>query len=59
MGRAAHGPRGFKASVPTGQSSTYQERLRYQGSADRWAIGIWLASTGQYTEAELPASFGP
>jgi hypothetical protein len=34
-------------------------RLRYQGSADRWAIGIYLASTGQYTESELPASFGP
>ena len=34
-------------------------RLRYQGSADRWAIGIYLASGGQYTESELPASFGP
>ena len=34
-------------------------RLRYQGSADRWAIGIYLASNGQYTESELPASFGP
>jgi hypothetical protein len=34
-------------------------RLRYQGSAGRWAIGIYLASTGQYTESELLASFGP
>jgi hypothetical protein len=34
-------------------------RLRYQGSADRWAIGIYLASSDRYTEAELPASFGP
>lgn len=34
-------------------------RLRYQGSADRWAIGIYLASSGQYTESELPASFDP
>jgi hypothetical protein len=34
-------------------------RLRYQGSADRWAIGIYLASSGQYTESELPTSFGP
>jgi hypothetical protein len=34
-------------------------RLRYQGSADRWAIGIYLASDQQYTEAELPTSFGP
>ena len=25
----------------------------------RWAIGIYLASSGQYTESELPASFGP
>jgi hypothetical protein len=34
-------------------------RLRYQGSADRWAVGIYLASSGRYTETELPASFGP
>jgi len=34
-------------------------RLRYQGSAGRWAIGIYLASSGQYTETELPTSFGP
>ena len=33
-------------------------RLRYQGSADRWAIAIYKASTGQYTETELPGSFG-
>ena len=31
----------------------------YQGSADRWRIGIYLASTSQYTESELPTSFGP
>ena len=34
-------------------------RLRYQGSADRWAIGIYLASTDRYTEAELPRSLFP
>ena len=34
-------------------------RLRYQGSAGHWAIGIYLASTDQYTESELPTSFGP
>ncbi len=34
-------------------------RLRYHGSADRWAIGIYLASDQRYTEAELPTSFGP
>ena len=33
-------------------------RVRYQGSADRWAIGIYKASTGQYSERELPGSFG-
>jgi hypothetical protein len=34
-------------------------RLRYQGSADCWAIGIYLASGGRYTESELSASSGP
>ena len=34
-------------------------RLRYQGSADCWAIAIYKASTGQYSESELPGSFGP
>jgi len=34
-------------------------RLRYQGSADQWAIGIYLASSDRYSEAELPTSFGP
>lgn len=34
-------------------------RLRYQGSADRWAIGIYKASSGQYSECDLPGSFGP
>ena len=33
-------------------------RLRYQGSADDWAIAIYKASTGQYSESELPAAFG-
>jgi hypothetical protein len=33
-------------------------RLRYQGSADQWAIGIYLASSDRYTEFELPTSFG-
>jgi hypothetical protein len=34
-------------------------RLRWQGDAENWAIGIYKASTGQYTESELPGSFGP
>jgi hypothetical protein len=33
-------------------------RLRYQGSADRWNIAIYLASDERYTESELPTSFG-
>ena len=33
-------------------------RLRWQGSADDWAIGIYKASTGQYSENELPGAFG-
>jgi hypothetical protein len=33
--------------------------LRYQGSAGHWGIAIYKASTGQYTESELPGSFGP
>jgi hypothetical protein len=32
--------------------------LRWQGDPGNWAIGIYKASTGQYTESELPASFG-
>ena len=47
------------ALLPGHREPTPILRLRYQGSADRWAIGIYLASTGQYTESELPASFGP
>ena len=34
-------------------------RLRYQGSPERWDIGIYLASDERYTESELPTSFGP
>ena len=32
-------------------------RLRWQGSPDNWAIAICKASTGQYSENELPGSF--
>ncbi len=47
------------ALMPGRREPTPILRLRYQGPADRWAIGIYLASSGQYTESELPASFGP
>jgi hypothetical protein len=33
-------------------------RLRWQGSADGWAIAIYKASTGQYSENELPCALG-
>jgi hypothetical protein len=47
------------ALLPGHREPTPILRLRYQGSADRWAIGIYLASSGQHTESELPTSFGP
>jgi hypothetical protein len=47
------------ALLPGHREPTPILRLRYQGSADHWAIGIYQASSGQYTESELPASFGP
>jgi hypothetical protein len=47
------------ALLPGHREPTPILRLRYQGSADCWAIGIYLASSGQYTETELPACFGP
>ena len=34
-------------------------RLRYQGSADRWAIGIYLGQQRPVHQSELPTSFGP
>ena len=42
-----------------GTPSPRGSSLRYQGSAGQWAIAIYKASTGQYTESELPGSFGP
>jgi hypothetical protein len=47
------------AVLPGHREPTPILRLRYQGSADNWAIGIYQASSGQYTESELPASSGP
>jgi len=47
------------ALLPGRREPTPILRLRYQGSAGRWAIGIYLASSDRYTESELPASFGP
>jgi hypothetical protein len=33
-------------------------RLRYQGSAERWTVGIYLASKDSYSETELPTLSG-
>jgi hypothetical protein len=43
------------AILPGHRQPTPILRLRYQGSADHWAIGIYLASDERYTESELPA----
>ena len=34
-------------------------RLRYQGSADRWLIAIYKATSESWSESELPTHFGP
>jgi hypothetical protein len=34
-------------------------RLHWLGSPDEWAIGIYKASTEQYSETEFPWSYGP
>ena len=46
------------ALLPGRSDPTPILRLHYQGSADHWAIAIYKDSAGQYTEAELPGSFG-
>jgi hypothetical protein len=46
------------ALLPGHREPTPILRLRYQGSAGDWAIGIHKASTGQYSENELPGAFG-
>jgi hypothetical protein len=47
------------ALLPGHREPTPILRLRYQGSPDHWAIGIYKASSGQYSENDLPGSFGP
>jgi hypothetical protein len=47
-------------SSGAGQSDPHPVlRLRYQGSADRWLIAIYKASTENFSENELPTRFGP
>jgi hypothetical protein len=47
------------AVLPGHRQPTPILRLRHQGSADEWDIGIWLGSDERYTESELPRTFGP
>jgi hypothetical protein len=47
------------AVLPGHRQPTPILRLRYQGSTDRWDIGIYLTSHERYTESELPTSSGP
>ena len=46
------------ALLPGHHEPTPILRLRCQESADCRAIGIYPASSGQYTQTELPACFG-
>jgi hypothetical protein len=46
-------------TLPGHREPTPILRLRYQGTPDEWGIAIYKASTGQYSENELPGSFGP
>jgi hypothetical protein len=53
-GRYCH----IAAKLPGHREPSPVLRLRWQGDPENWATGIYKASTGQYTEAELPGSFG-
>jgi hypothetical protein len=44
--------------LPGSEEPTSILRLRYQGSADRWAIATYVASKERYTESELPTGSG-
>jgi hypothetical protein len=46
-------------TLPGHRQPTPFLRLRWQGSLDEWAIGIYKASTEQYSENEFPWSYGP
>jgi hypothetical protein len=47
------------AKLPGRRKPTPFLRLRYQGTDEEWAIGIYKATTEQYSENEFPWSFGP
>jgi hypothetical protein len=47
------------AKLPGRRQPTPFLRLRWQGSPEQWAIGIYKATTETYSENEFPWSFGP
>jgi hypothetical protein len=47
------------AKLPGRRQATPFLRLRWQGSPGEWAIGIYKATTEQYSENEFPWSYGP
>jgi hypothetical protein len=53
-GRYCH----IAAKLPGHREPSPVLRLRWQGDPENWATGVYKASTGQYTEAEFPGSFG-
>jgi hypothetical protein len=46
-------------TIPGHRGPTPFLRLRWTGSPDDWAIGIYKATTEQYSENEFPWSYGP
>jgi hypothetical protein len=46
-------------TLPGHRAPTPFLRLRWTGSPDEWAIGIYKATTEQYSESEFPWSYGP
>jgi hypothetical protein len=55
-----HGPFCYLAIVQRSRDEPFTVgRLRYQGSADRWLIAIYQASTETFSENELPTRFRP
>jgi len=46
-------------TLPGHRAPTPFLRLRWTGSPDEWAIGIYKATTEQYSENEFPWSYGP
>jgi hypothetical protein len=57
-GPASASPRSA-STAGTATSRSPFLRLRWTGSPDEWAIGIYKATTETYSENEFPWSYGP